>query len=176
MLSKSIVNVFRCLLAAWMLLATSITSSIYAHSHDCGYVAHQHVGCDHRTHDSNFLHDEHGGYSSVSAAKTHHHGFLFLPGIAACLPSSEHERTSLPGDKSPCSWCVWVGVVSTAKCADISPQKELKIVRPAADYSSTALRECLCISKQQTSYCTGAVFVLPLCDRARHERSGVLLA
>lgn len=171
----TIENTFRWMLAAWMLLATSVTSSTYVHGHSGGNLSHQHD-----THDSTpshssvppTLHDGHDSHMILSATDVHRHGCVVLLGAIAYQPVS--DKSSSSQEKLPCSWEMLVVVSAAHDVRNLS--KTLAIDQSALALTATISIGSVCELKQHESFCAGTAPSFPLCDRARHERSGVLLA
>lgn len=170
-------NTFRCLLAAWMLVATSTMSSTYVHGHNGGNVSHQHDSCEstlpHSTATAAF-HNDHDSsiYVGHSARDVHRHGGLVLLGAFAYQPLS--DKSSDSQDKSPIGWQT-ILVVSTAQGMR-GLSKSLPFETPGVVPIADVPTGCVCQSKQPAYSCGNAAPTSLLCDRARHERSGVLLA
>jgi hypothetical protein len=168
----------RGLMAAWLLAVTAFPSSVIAHSHSGGERLHHHGenGCDVgrfatplRLDSPDDLRDRE---ACLAADDFHRHGYFGVLGVAKYLPSSGEPCGS--ECDSPCYWevalgnaaspCVptgangaWVGHWGLAGAADDLPA------------------DGICpIAHDGTSACSLATS--PLCDRARHERSGVQLA
>jgi hypothetical protein len=168
-------NALRWMLAAWMLLATSFTSSTYVHGHSGGNLSHQHD-----RHDSTFshssvpttFHDDHDSHPMLSAADVHRHGCVVLLGAIAYQPVS--DKSSSSQEKLPCSWETLVVVSAAHGVRNLS--KTLAIDQSALALAATISIGSVCELKQHELSCAGIALSFPLCDRARHERSGVLLA
>jgi hypothetical protein len=175
MINTSVKNAFRWMLAAWMLLVTSIASSTYVHSHRGGNVAHDHDKFDRLTSCSSVpaaFHKDHDGNVVLSAVDVHHHGFLTLLGVATYWPSS--DQPAVPHEKVPCIGCAWMATVSAAQTIRIA-SKESRIDQPWPILTSFVI-DGFCESRWRITSCAGAAPTSLLCDRARHERSGVQLA
>lgn len=175
MKKSTVENTFRGMLAAWMLLATSVTSSTYVHGHSGGNLSHQHDRHDstlsHSTVPTTF-HDGHDSHMILSAADVHRHGCVVLLGAIAYQPVSDKSSTS--HQKVPCSWETLVVVSAAHSVRSLS--KTLAIDQSALAPVAAISIGGVCELKQHKSFCAGTAPVFPLCDRARHERSGVLLA
>jgi uncharacterized protein YcbX len=175
MRNTSVTNALRWMLAAWMLLATSVMSSVI-HGRSGGYLSYQHDKSDCTPWCSSVtaaFHGDHEDDASRFAVDVHRHVPLALLGTTKCLPSSDHP--TVPHDRSQCSWCAWVDAVSVAQVVRIS-SKELTIDQFWPGCLTSALIDGFGESKQYATLCSGIAPSFPLCDRARHERSGVQLA
>ena len=171
----SVENALRWMLAASMLLATSVTSSTFMHGHSGGNLSHQHDSSD-CTLSHSFVptafHDGHDSDMSLSAVDVHRHGCLTLLGAITYMPAPNEPSGS--HGKSSCGWETIVSVSAAQGVRAFS-----KVV--AVDHSGLASLAgvsigCVRESKQPNSHCAGTALASPLCDRARHERSGVQLA
>jgi hypothetical protein len=165
----------RYLLAAWMLLATSATPSTYVHAHSNGNTAHQHDGHGGVPADRSTPADSYGNDATAvnsSAEDTHRHGCLTLLGTFTC--HSIPDQLSGFHEKKPCG-CDTIVAVSAAQTIR-APLKNLWGSSYGCASAAVLVTGCVCERKQLDSFCTGCEPVSPLCDRARHERSGVLLA
>jgi hypothetical protein len=175
MKNVSVENALRWMLAAWMLLATSITSSTYVHGHNGGNFAHQHDRFDYAISYPSVpaaFQDGHDNDLSLSTVDVHGHRCLGLLGTITCLPMPG-EPTDSHG-KSPIDWETIVAVSATQGARTL-------VKNLAVDHSGLASLavfsiSCICESKQHETLCAGLAPASPLCDRARHERSGVQLA
>ena len=168
-------NAIRCMLAAWMLLATSVTSSTYVHGHCDGNLSHQHdkSGC---TLSRSFVPATfNGGYSndvSLSAVDIHRHGCLTLLGAITHQPISSESSGS--HEKSPSSLETIVAVSAAQGVRTLS--KGLAVDHSGLASLAVLSISCITESKQHETRCAGLAPASTLCDRARHERSGVQLA
>jgi hypothetical protein len=172
-------NTFRWLLAAWMLVATSVASSTYMHSHSGGSLAHQHDEYDHAASHPVMpvpVHGDHDGHDhdivSLSAVDVHRHGFLAMLGTITY--QSVPDGSSGSSERQPYGWDTIVAVSAVQGVRAMSKSV-------ASDHCSLAAPTvlaigCVCEVKQPALSCADTAPVSPLCDRARHERSGVLLA
>jgi hypothetical protein len=175
MRNASVENALRWMLAAWMLLATSVTSSTYVHGHSGGKTAHQHDGADctlSRSFVPTTFHDGHDGDVSLSAMDVHRHGCLVLLGAITYQPMS--GEPSDPHQKSPCDWDTIVAVSAAQGVRTLS--KSLAVDHSGLAAPTVLAIGCVCEAKQTVFSCADIAPVSLLCDRARHERSGVLLA
>jgi hypothetical protein len=176
MKNVSVENALRWMLAAWMLLATSITSSTFVHGHNGGNLAHQqHDGFDYALSYSSVraaFHDGHDKEMSLSAADVHRHRCLPLLGAITYQPMSGEPSGS--HEKSLRGWEMIVTVSAGQGARTL-------VKNLAVDHSGLASLAvfsigCIRESKQHETLCASAAPASPLCDRARHERSGVQLA
>jgi hypothetical protein len=174
MKNVSVENGLRWMLAALMLLATSVTSSTYVHGHSGGNLSHQHdkSGCtlSRSFAPVAFL----GGYNndvSLSAVDVHRHGCLMLLGTITYQPMSGEPCCS--HEKSP-SGREMIVTVSAAQGVR-TWSKGLTVDHSGLASLAVFSIGCICESKQHETLCAGAAPASPLCDRARHERSGVQL-
>ena len=175
MRNTSVTNALRWLLAAWMLLATSVMSS-FIHGHSGGNLSYQHDKPDCTPWCSSVpvaFHGDHDGDANLLAVDVHRHVSLALLGITRCLPSS--DQPTAPHDKLQCSWCAWMNTVSAAQGVRTS-SKEVTIDQSWLGGLTGASIDGFGESKQHATICSGIAPSFPLCDRARHERSGVQLA
>ena len=174
MQNVSVENGVRWMLAAWMLLATSVTVPTFVHSHSGGNLSHQHDNsvCE-RSHSlaSAALRDCHDGTISLSAVDVHRHGGLALLGAITHQPMPGEPSGS--HEKSPNGWETIV--ISTAQGVR-TLTKGLAVDRSGLASSTVFSMGCICESKQHETLYAGLAPASPLCDRARHERSGVQLA
>jgi hypothetical protein len=168
----SVEKVLRWMLAAWMLLATSVTSSTFMHNHSGGDMSHQHDRSDSQSSVLLAVHDSHDGDVSSSAADVHRHGCLALFGAVTYLPMPGGPTGS--GGKSLAGWETMVAVSASQDVRTLA--KGLTIDHSGLASLAVLSTSCICESKQHETLCAGAAPASPLCDRARHERSGVQLA
>jgi hypothetical protein len=174
MRNTSVTNALRWMLAAWMLLATSVMPS-WSYGHSDGYFPNQHKVTD-CTQRCSFAPTTFCGNrdNDVSlSADVHNHGSLKLLGSIKCSPPS--GQPTIPHDGSKCSWCAWISIISAAQGIRISP-KELTYGQFLLDGLTSALINGFGESNLHGNFCSYDALVFPLCDRARHERSGVQLA
>lgn len=174
MKNGSVENALRWMLAVWMLLATSVTPSTYVHGHRGGSVSHQHDGPDYAlSHaQSAAFHDGHDAEARLTAVDVHRHGCLALLGGIAYqpLPGGPAGSHGVPAG----SWETMVAI--SAAHSIRSTSKSLVVDHDGLVAAVGVSMGCVCESKQPASLDTGIAPASPLCDRARHERSGVLLA
>jgi hypothetical protein len=172
MKNGSVENALRWMLAASMLLATSVTSSTFVHGHSGGNVAHQHGSSDHTLPHSLALtayHDGHDSDMSVSAVDVHRHGCLTLLGAVTYMPTPNE-----PGGSHGQSSCAWKTIVAVSAAQGVRAFSKVAAIDclGLASCASVSIG-CVCESKQPSSLRAGTAPASPLCDRARHERSGV---
>jgi hypothetical protein len=168
-------TVLHCMLAAWMLLATSITSSAYVHVHNGGSVSHGHDRCDSTTLHSSVATKSYDGHHhglSLPAQDAHCHGCLVLLGAVTYQPLS--DKSSASHDKLPMDWQMTPVVSAAQSTRGLS--KNLAIDRAGLASTVIVSIDHVYETNHFESFRAGAVLFSPLCDRARHERSGVLLA
>lgn len=172
MRNTAVTNALQWLLATWILLATSVTP-YWAHDHNSGDFANQHNGagctrlCSYSPIAYRGDHNENAGLCDDCL----NHGFPGLPGSEKCLPSP--KQSTIPHEGTRCCWCAWLRTVSAAQGIRISP-KELTLGQLwLGDLSSTSIGDLE--SNLRGVFCSNAARSFPLCDRARHERSGVQL-
>lgn len=173
-MKNTVENAFRCMLAALMLLATSVTSSTIVHGHNGGNLSHQHDQTDSAILQScipTVFHNSHDAGTNLSNANVHLHGCLLLLGKVTFLqtpsePSGSHE-------KSPCCWETIVAVPSALRVCTLSKGVTIDHSRLAS--FTCASIEYICQSNQHENLYAGIAPASLLCDRARHERSGVQL-
>jgi hypothetical protein len=161
------------MLAAWMLLATSVTSSAYVHGHSGGNLSHQHDSSDCTLPRSFAPAAFYGGNNndmSLSAVDTHRHGCLMLLGAITYQPMPGESSGS--HEKSPCSWET---IVVSAVQGVRTLSKGLSVDHSGLASLAVLSIGCISESKQHETLCAGLAPASPLCDRARHERSGVQL-
>jgi hypothetical protein len=175
MKNASVENGVRWMLAAWMLLATSVTVPTFVHSHSGGNLSHQHDDsvCD-RSHSlaPAALRDCHDGTISLSAVDVHHHGGLALLGAVTHQPMPGEPSGS--HEKSPSGLETIVGVSAAQGIRTLT--KGLAVDHSGLASSAAYSIGCICESKPHETLYAGVAPASPLCDRARHERSGVQLA
>jgi hypothetical protein len=175
MKNVSVENALRWMLAAWMLLASSVASSTFVHGHSGGNLSHHHKQFAYPVSRSftpaTFL----DGYDNdviLSAVDVHRHGCCMLLGAIT--------RQAMPGEssgsheKSPSGWETIVAVSAAQGVRTLS--RSLAVDHSGLPSLTVFSIGCICESKQHETLCAGAAPASPLCDRARHERSGVLLA
>jgi hypothetical protein len=168
----------RWMLAAWTLGASAFVTPTVAHAHPGGYSPHQHdsADCVPDGLSPSFTPEApkkgYEGRTCLSAADFHHHGCFLLLGAVGYLPTPSEPVG--PHGQLPCGWET-ILVVSSAQglraCSNGVAADHLKLAS-LADISM----ECICQSGQDAIPVLGVAPSAPLCDRARHERSGVLLA
>jgi hypothetical protein len=174
MKNVSVKNAFRWILAAWMLLVTSIASLTFVHGHQGGNLSHQHDRSDctlSRSFVPTALPGGQDGNMSLSAVEVHRHGCLML--LDAVIyhpvpgePNGSHG-TSPNGLETIVAVSVAQGVRAFSKVVNVDHSGLASLAGVSID--------CVCESKQPKSLCAGTAPASPLCDRARHERSGVQL-
>lgn len=172
-------NALRSTLAAWMLLAAIVSSSTFIHSHSDGGIAHQHdrseciaLGLSDSS-GSGTDRGVHHGWMSLSRTDSHQHRSLLPWGNVIYVPTS--GEPAVPDGKSPCGWCYWIATVSAAQLArTASENRSADPIGPISGLmvSTDRLYDSLRCGIPRA----GIVLAAPLCDRARHERSGVQLA
>lgn len=172
-------NALRCVLAAWTLLATTLGSSIFAHSHIEGDRPHQHDRSDCVSYASAHsctsvaVEDSHEGDVCLSAADFHQHGCGLLPGAIKYLPTP--SAPNIPHGTSPYGWETIIAVSAaqgTRACSNgVAAVGHWQLGSPV-----DLCVGCVCPTGQHETSVLGVAPSTPLCDRARHERSGVLLA
>ena len=175
MKSRSVENPIRWMLAAWMLAATSITSSTFVHGHSDGSLSHQHDSRDYAPSHSlapTAFHDDHESNLSLSAADVHRHGSFGLLGTITYHPipgerSGSHEKSS--------NGLETIVTVSSAQGAR-ALSKGLAVDHSGLAVGAIILTNRVSESQQHETLCACVAPASPLCDRARHERSGVQLA
>ena len=174
MKNASVKNVFRWMLAAWMLLATSVTSSTYVHGHNGGNLSHRHDKSDCTLSRSFTPAAFYGGYNndvSLSAVDIHRHGCLAVLGAITHQPMPGEPSGS--HEKSPSGWET---IVVSAAQGVRTLSKGLAVDHSGPTSLAVLSISCICESKQHENLSASAAPTSPLCDRARHERSGVQLA
>jgi hypothetical protein len=172
MKNTSVENALRCLLAALMLLATSATHSTYVHGHSGGNRSHEHDGPDCFTRSQLPVTPYDGNATSVclSADDIHRHQCFALFG-SITYKSASGEQTDSHGK----STCCGTSVIAVSACHSVRGlSKNLTADHGGLISVANISSGCVCESKQPESF-AGIAPVSPLCDRARHERSGVLL-
>jgi hypothetical protein len=173
--AKLVEDGIRWTLATWMLLATPITSSTYVHSHNGGCATHRHDGCECASSNSSSPtahHDDCAASANLFARDTHRHGCLVWFGTITS--HSTPDNSSGPHGKNPCDWETIVAVSAAQTIR--APSKNLLGSHFGLASQAVLATGCVCELKRLEPSCTGTAPVSPLCDRARHERSGVLLA
>jgi hypothetical protein len=174
MKNATVEKTLRWMLAAWMLLAMSVTSSTIVHGHSGGNLSHQHDRPDctlsHSMVPAQF-HNGHEHEASLSTADVHRHGCITLLGAVAYLPIPDEPVGS--HGKSPTGWETIVVVSPAHSVRTVS--KALTVGEPGLVSIVGVAIGCTCESKQHETRCAGNVPASRLCDRARHERSGVQL-
>ena len=171
-------NALRWMLAAWTLGASSFVAPTVVHSHTGGLRSHRHDLADGapdglvRSFLPEALRNGYEGRTCLSAADIHQHGRFLLLGAVKYLPMPSEPVS--PHSKSLCGWET-ILVVSSAQglraCSNGVAGDHLQ----SASLAALSV-ECTCQSGQQEIIALGVAPSAPLCDRARHERSGVQLA
>lgn len=171
-------STLRWVLAAWTLLATTLVSPTVVHSHFEGYRPHGHDRSDSISvgllQPSRSGGDQ-GGYRrgiSLSGADCHEHRYLLLVGAVEYLPVSGEPGSS--HQKSQCGWETILAVSAAPgmrACSNGLAVDQLQL----ASLANRSV-DCICQSGQHEISAPDAAPSAPLCDRARHERSGVQLA
>ena len=171
-------NALRWVLAAWTLAASVFVAPTVAHDHPGGCRSHQHDPADcvpdglSQSFTPEALQNGREGGTCLLAADFHRHGYFLLLGAVKYLPMPSEPAS--PHSKSPCGWET-ILVVSSARglraCSNGVAGDHLQLASPA-DLSV----DCICQSGQHEIPALGVALSAPLCDRARHERSGVQLA
>jgi hypothetical protein len=175
MKTVSVEHALRWMLAAWMLLAASVTPSTIVHGHSGGSLSHQHDtsgGARSYSPLSASIHDGHDGDVSLSAADVHCHGFLTLFGAIAYQPMPGEPCDS--HEKSSSTWETIVTI--SAGQGNRALMKHLAVDHSGQTSQAVVSIGCICAPKQHETLSAGTAPASPLCDRARHERSGVQLA
>jgi hypothetical protein len=167
-------NALRGVLAAWMLLATTFASSTLSHSHSEGYRPHGHDRSDCVSAASNPGADRGGHHDemSLAGADSHQHRFLVLLGAVEYLPMPSEPAS--PHDKSPCGWDTIIAVSAAQGIRACSNGLAVDHLQLASLANRSV--DCICPSGQHEIPVLDVAPSAPLCDRARHERSGVQLA
>jgi hypothetical protein len=174
MKNTTVENTLRSLLAAWMLLATSVTSSTFVHGHCGGNLPHQYdksVCTLSRSFVPTAFHDGHDNDMSLSAADVHRHRCLILLGAITYQPMPG-EPTGSHG-KSSSGWETIVAVSAVQSVRTLS--KGVALDHCWLESFANLSVGCISPAKQRETLSSGVVVASPLCDRARHERSGVQL-
>jgi hypothetical protein len=174
MKNASVENGVRWMLAAWMLVATLVTSSTYVHGHSGGNLSHQHDSSDCTLSRPSFpatFRDVHDSIAVLYAADVHRHGCLILLGTITYQPMPGEPSGS--HEKSPNGLETIVAVSTAHGVRALS--KGLTLDHSGLVSLAVLSISCICESKQHETLCAGLAPAFPLCDRARHERSGVQL-
>jgi hypothetical protein len=170
-------NTIRLMLAAWMLLATSVVSSTYVHSHQGGNRSHHHNEDKHAfssLHVSSALHDGYHGDAYLSSGDIHRHGCLTLLGTISYLPIPSRSHVPDSHTNFPIGWDTVVTVSAAPSVRSLAKGPTVDYTEPIAINGVSI--GFVCESKQPESSHTDSSSITLLCDRARHERSGVQLA
>jgi hypothetical protein len=168
-------NALRSMLAAWMLLATSATSSTFVHEHHGGSVAHEHgeAGCaPTHCHWLPDCADNHDGEVSSAAADVHRHGTLRLFGAVLPMPPSGPSGSCEKDFSGGCETIVALSAAPSVR----NLLRGLAVEQTGSVSTATVPIGCVCETSPTAFSCARVAPVSFLCDRARHERSGVLLA
>ena len=108
---------------------------------------------------------------SLSAVDFHRHGCLVLLGAVTYQPMSGESTNS--HEKSPIGW----ETIAISAAQGVRTLSKGLAVDHSGLVALTILSiSCICESKQCETRCAGVAPASLLCDRARHERSGVQLA
>lgn len=167
-------NALRWMLAAWMLLATTFPSSTLSHSHFEGDDHHEHgpSDCISVAFVPGADRGGHHGEMSLAGADHHRHRFLLLLETVEHLPMPSEPASSQ--EKSPCGWDTIIAVSAAPGIRGHSHGLAVDHSRVASLANRSA--DCICQSGQREIPSSSAALGSLLCDRARHERSGVQLA
>jgi hypothetical protein len=171
-------NALRWVLAAWTLAASVFVAPTVAHGHPGGHRSHQHDPADcvadgqWESFTPKALQDGHEGETCLSAADFHRHGYFLLLGAVKYLPIPSEPVS--PHSKSLCGWET-ILVVSSAQGSRASSNGVAGNHSELASLADLSV-DCIWQAGQHEMHALGAAPCAPLCDRARHERSGVLLA
>jgi hypothetical protein len=178
MKNRSVENPLRWMLAAWSLLATMLGSSAFVHSHSGGDQPHRHArsawvpNAPSHPFVPGAAQGSYEGGLCLSAADFHRHGRILLLGAIKYLPTP--GEPAIPHGKSPCDWDTIIAVSAaqrTRACSNGVAVGHCEL-GSLADFCVG----CVCPTGQQEIPALGFAQSAPLCDRARHERSGVQLA
>jgi hypothetical protein len=152
------------LLLVVCLLAATLSPPVIVHAHEAGETSHQH---EHRG--SAATADPHRDQFAWRGDHLHRHVFAVFLGssyyVPVSHPSAESEQQSL-------RTCVGTAVTSSLA----APEARDRSMPPPPALRSPAHEPAALRAGGQTSAVTVPVGMAFLCDRARHERSGVLLA
>ena len=164
MKDASVKNALRSLLAAWMLLATSVTSSTVVHGHRGGNLSHRHDRADctlSRSFAPTAIHDGHDGDMSLSALDVHRHWSL-APLGAVTHPPTPSEPTG-PHGESLSGWETIVAISAVQSVRTLS--KGVAFDHCRLDAIALSLG-CVSLAKHREILLSDLA-VAPLCDRAR---------
>jgi hypothetical protein len=174
MKKTSVEYVFRWALAAWMLLATSATSSTYAHCHRGGNVSHQHGRAEcahlHSTVPAR-MHSEHHDNLRL-ASRGHVHRCVMLLGGAVPLPTNGERADSHGKQANSFETILVISAAPNVRNLSKSIATGQDFLAPLDNLSV----ESVSAAGHATSPSSFVVTVPWLCARARHERSGVQLS
>jgi hypothetical protein len=164
------------MLAAWSLLAPAFVSPTLAHSHFAGDRPHGHtrpdcISVDPRQPSESGDNRIGHGRLSLSEADLHWHRYLLWLGAVEYLPGSTEPGSPEPKSPSPCDWETTIAVSAAQGIRASSTGLAVDHVQLASRFA-----ECVYPSGRHEISAVGVAPSVPLCDRARHERSGVQLA
>ena len=174
-------NALRWVLAAWTLGVSVLAPATVVHRHSGGNNPHQHCQPDHAPDASSYssfvpgaLPKSYEGGACPLTADLHKHPGLLLLGAVKHLPVPIEPVS--PDGKSPGGWETISTILSArsfraCSASTFTLADDFGLV-PVADFAVG----CVC-SKEQREVPTSSISLgSQLCDRARHERSGVQLA
>jgi hypothetical protein len=176
MRTASVGNIERWLLASWMLTGALLPPVSITHAHENGGQHHRHDSATHSQIAATASHRtfETPGHAdrecdSAASADVHQHVFLGWLGSVRCspIPNPSDKPPPLPADGfslplvAACPSCPASAFSSPSWLSTSPPNSEKPIVQPPTQI----------LGRGPSVAPTSA-----LCDRARHERSGVQLA
>jgi hypothetical protein len=168
-------NAVRLLLAAWMLLSAPAMPSTSVHAHHGGNVSHHHYHPEGQLPSAYLPTGLHDAESCIEPSETHTHFSFMLWGAKFELPIGNPSSATDPNPREFCGNDAIAVLVLPAHTQNLTKIPSIDSWGPpclAPIWGSVA-----CEANQPDWRCSGD---LPqgalLCDRARHERTGVLLA
>jgi hypothetical protein len=171
-------NAVRFMLAAWTLLATALVSPPMVHCHSGGNNPHVHDRTESIPRPqlpSDVPEPYAGGQKdemSLFASDLHQHGYFWLLGTVRYFPPPGGPID--PRDKAPGDWEKSVVAVLTPSVLRTCSSGTLAGHFDLASLAEIAV-DGLFVSEHREFPSPGAFPGSPLCDRARHALSGVLL-
>lgn len=171
-------NALRWVLAAWTLGVSVFASSTVMHRHSGGDNPHRHCHSDDAPDAWSYsfvpvdLSKGYEGGTYPLAADLHKHAGLLLPGAVKYLPLPSEPVS--PSGRSPGGWETITTILSARglRAGSASAVADDFELVPVADFSVG----CVCSTEHREVPASSVSPGSLLCDRARHERSGVQLA
>ena len=174
----AIENALRWVLAAWTLMVSVFAPSTVVHRHSGGNIPHQHYQSDRAPDASSYslaprpFPEGYEGWTCPLPADLHKHPGLFLLGAVKHLPATSQPVNS--NDESSGGWETYSTILSARglRTGSANAAADDFDLVPVADLCAGYI----CSNEQREVPAFSVAPCSQLCDRARHERSGVQLA